>query len=177
MNSRRRAYPNDRLVMRPSEKFEAKAAGQKGSEAWSSHVENVFGRQRWHRTLQPDVIERVIWIRSIMQNKANLGNDKMNTNLDMTSIYKILSTGSGQKTKPIQTQFKANLSQNKPNLTQFKANSKPTCSERVEPMAKRAKMNSFAWIRSCAMVFVISSRNLPPLRVPTNLPMIYGGSK
>jgi len=42
INTRHRAYPNDRLVMRPSEKFEAKAAGQKGSEAWSSHVENVF---------------------------------------------------------------------------------------------------------------------------------------
>ncbi|MHC4637547.1 MAG: hypothetical protein ACYTBV_08600 [Planctomycetota bacterium] len=26
-----RAYPNNRVVMRPSEKFEAKAAGQKGS--------------------------------------------------------------------------------------------------------------------------------------------------
>ena len=31
---RLRAYPNNRLVMRPSEKFEAKAAGQKCSEAW-----------------------------------------------------------------------------------------------------------------------------------------------
>ncbi len=31
-----RAYPNNRVVMRPSEKFEAKAAGQKGSEAWFS---------------------------------------------------------------------------------------------------------------------------------------------
>ena len=28
-----RVYPNNRIVMRPSEKFEAKAAGQKGSEA------------------------------------------------------------------------------------------------------------------------------------------------
>jgi len=32
----RRAYPNNRVVMRPSEKFEAKAAGQKCSEAWFS---------------------------------------------------------------------------------------------------------------------------------------------
>ncbi|HUU16895.1 MAG TPA: hypothetical protein VMW72_07095 [Sedimentisphaerales bacterium] len=32
----KRAYPNNRLVMRPSEKFEAKAAGQKCSEAWFS---------------------------------------------------------------------------------------------------------------------------------------------
>jgi acyl-CoA reductase-like NAD-dependent aldehyde dehydrogenase len=29
-----RAYPNNRVVMRTSEKFEAKAAGQKGPEAW-----------------------------------------------------------------------------------------------------------------------------------------------
>jgi hypothetical protein len=29
-----RVYPNDRFVKRPSEKFEAKAAGQKCSEAW-----------------------------------------------------------------------------------------------------------------------------------------------
>jgi hypothetical protein len=47
--------------MRLSEKAEAKAAGQKGSEACLLHVENVFGRQRGHRALQPDVIERVIW--------------------------------------------------------------------------------------------------------------------
>jgi len=60
-----------------------------------------------------------------MQNKANFRNDKMNLSLDMTSNYKILSRWRGQKTKPIQTQFKANLSQNKPNLTQYKANSKP----------------------------------------------------
>ena len=31
-----RVYPNNRVVMRPSEKFEAKAAGQKCSEAWFS---------------------------------------------------------------------------------------------------------------------------------------------
>ncbi len=29
-----RAYPDNRVVMRPSEKSEAKATGQKGSEAW-----------------------------------------------------------------------------------------------------------------------------------------------
>jgi len=29
-----RVYPNNQAVMRPSEKFKAKAAGQKGSEAW-----------------------------------------------------------------------------------------------------------------------------------------------
>ena len=64
-----------------------------------------------------------------MQNKANFGNDKMNITSDMTSIYTIFSAGSGQKTKPIQTQFKpnkaknkANLSQNKPNQSQFVGN-------------------------------------------------------
>ena len=36
-----RAYPNNRVVMRPSEKFEAKAAGQKCSEAEKS--KNVAG--------------------------------------------------------------------------------------------------------------------------------------
>jgi hypothetical protein len=40
-----------------------------------------------------------------MQNKANLRNDKMSANLDMTSNYRILSRWKGQKTKPIQTQF------------------------------------------------------------------------
>jgi len=57
-----------------------------------------------------------------MQNKPNFRNDKMNITLDMTSNYKILSTGSGQKTKPIQTQFKANKAKNKPNLSQNKPN-------------------------------------------------------
>jgi len=50
-----------------------------------------------------------------MQNKANFGNDKMSINLDMKSDYEVLSAGSGQKTKPIQTQLK-------PKQTQFKAN-------------------------------------------------------
>jgi hypothetical protein len=36
-----RAYPDNRIVMRPSEKFEAKAAGQKGSEA-------LFTQRREH---------------------------------------------------------------------------------------------------------------------------------
>ncbi len=55
-----RAYPNNRVVMRPSEKFEAKKARRRGF----LHVENVFGRQRRHRALQPAAIERVIWIGS-----------------------------------------------------------------------------------------------------------------
>ena len=67
---------------------------------------------------------RGIWIHSIityfqthsiLTNKANFGNDKMNITIDMTSDYMILSTGSGQKTNPIQTQFKPIQSQFKPN--------------------------------------------------------------
>jgi len=83
-----------------------------------------------------------------MQNKANLGNDKMNINLDMTSIYGILSRWRGAKTKPIQSQYKANLTQNKPN-------SNPTCSELVEPIVERPKMNPFAWIRNLTIVLIM----------------------
>ena len=39
-----------------------------------------------------------------------------------------------QKTKPIQTQFKANLTQNKPNLSQYKPKTKPILSS--EAVAK-----------------------------------------
>jgi len=49
-----RAYPNNRLVMRPSEKFEAKAAGQKCSpEVVFSTLRTFLHRQRRHRALQP----------------------------------------------------------------------------------------------------------------------------
>ncbi len=45
-----RAYPNNHLVMRPSEKFEAKAAGQKCSpEVVFSTLRTFFHRQRRHR--------------------------------------------------------------------------------------------------------------------------------
>ncbi|HUU20183.1 MAG TPA: hypothetical protein VMW72_23745 [Sedimentisphaerales bacterium] len=60
-----RAYPNNRVVMRPSEKFEAKAHAPKMlARSGFLHVENGFGRQRRHRALQPAAIERVIWIGS-----------------------------------------------------------------------------------------------------------------
>ena len=65
--------------------------------------------------------------KQIMQNKPNFRNDKMNTTLDMTSNYKILSLRRGQKTKPIQSQFKPNLTQNKPNLSQFQSQTNPIC--------------------------------------------------
>jgi len=53
-----------------------------------------------------------------MQNKPNFRNDKMNITLGMTTNYKNLSAGSGQKTNPIQTQLKpiqSQFNQNKPN--------------------------------------------------------------
>jgi hypothetical protein len=51
--------------MRPSEKFEAKAAGQKCSpEVVFSTLRTFFHLQRRHRALQPAVIERVIGIGS-----------------------------------------------------------------------------------------------------------------
>ncbi len=58
-----RAYPNNRLVMRPSEKFEAKAAGQKCSEAWFSPRREHFFTDNAGIGL-PLGIERVIWIGS-----------------------------------------------------------------------------------------------------------------
>jgi hypothetical protein len=51
--------------MRPSEKFEAKAAGQKCSpDVVFSTLRTFFHRQRRHQALQPAAIERVIWIGS-----------------------------------------------------------------------------------------------------------------
>jgi len=44
----------------------------------------------------------------------------MNITADMTGNYKILPRSPGQKTKPIQSQFKPNLTQFKANLTQLK---------------------------------------------------------
>ena len=63
--------------------------------------------------------------KQIMQNKANFGNDIMNITLDMTSNYKNLARSTGQKTKPIQTQFKPNKAKNKPNLSQFQSQTNP----------------------------------------------------
>jgi hypothetical protein len=65
-----------------------------------------------------------------MQNKPNFENDKMNITLDMTSIYEILSAGSGQKTNPIQTQFKPKQTQLKPIQSQFKPNCQKGKNER-----------------------------------------------
>ena len=67
----------------------------------------------------------------------------MNINLDMKSNYKILSRWRGQKTKPIQSQFKPNLTQNKPNLSQFQSQTKPICPGSQAPgAAHRASEHS-----------------------------------
>jgi len=78
-----------------------------------------------------------------MQNKPNLRNDKMNINAFITMRYANSYTGSGQKTKPIQTQFNPKQTQLKPKQTQFKPNQSqfefvsdfetcPACQEPVE---------------------------------------------
>ena len=54
-------------------------------------------------------------IHSIMQNKPNLRNDKMSANLLTIKDYEENDDSNHEKTKPIQSQFKPNLSQNKPN--------------------------------------------------------------
>ena len=68
-----------------------------------------------------------------MQNKANLGNDKMNINTFVAMRYGNLDTLIGQKTNPIQTQLKPIQTQFNPKQTQFKPN-------------QTQKMNPFAWI-------------------------------
>jgi len=40
------------------------------------YVENVFGRQRRHRTVQPAAVEWVVWIHSFKENKPNFKNIK-----------------------------------------------------------------------------------------------------
>jgi len=68
--SRLRAYPNNRLVMRPSEKSEAKAAGQKCLAAGRrASPEVVFSTLRTFLADNAGIglplgIERVIWIGS-----------------------------------------------------------------------------------------------------------------
>jgi len=37
-----RAYPNNQVVMRPSEKFEAEAAGPKWTQAWLNTTSRTF---------------------------------------------------------------------------------------------------------------------------------------
>jgi len=74
------------------------------------HVENVFGRQRSHRSLQPAAIERVIGIHSIMQNKPNFPR--------FCAKNSLLEEKQTQF-KPNRTQFQPTCAENKPNQTQF----------------------------------------------------------
>jgi hypothetical protein len=69
-----------------------------------------------------------------MQNKANFQKVKFNVNKVLTKDYDQLDTWSIRKTKPIQSQFKANQSQSKP----IKANSKPIKAN-SKPISKRTK--------------------------------------
>ena len=99
--------------MRSSEKFEAKAAGQKCSEAWLLHVENIFGRQRRRRALQPSAVEEVVWIHSILTNKPNSPIVQMNVNNLSKMNYTIFAGLTKVK--------------NKPNSNPIKLNSNPIC--------------------------------------------------
>jgi hypothetical protein len=57
-----------------------------------------------------------------MQNKANFGNDKISISSFLTGRYEIFPRSPGEKTNPIQTQFKPNLTQNQANSNPIKAN-------------------------------------------------------
>ena len=91
-----------------------------------------------------------------MQNKPNCRNDKMNINLDMTSIYKDFANRSHEKTNPIQTQFK-------PKQTQYKANS--------NPISERAKLNAFAWIKSLVIILEMLLADSTTLKGANSNPM------
>ena len=84
---------------------------------------------------------------SIMQNKPNFGNDKMNINLDMTSNYEILSCWRGKKTNPIQTQLKPKQTQFKPNKAKNKANS--------NPIWRKGKNERFCVERNLTMILIM----------------------
>ena len=75
------------------------------------YVENVFGRQRRHRALQPTAVEGVVWIHSFMQNKPKVKSAKFNANSFVTSKYVLIGHLVIQTTKPIQSQLKPILSQ------------------------------------------------------------------
>jgi len=62
-----------------------------------------------------------------MQNKPNLKNIKIGVSPFETSKYEILPAWRGEKTNPIQTQFKAN---SKPIQSQFKPNRRKAKNER-----------------------------------------------
>ena len=76
-------------------------------------------------TLKGGGIITYFQIHSILTNKANFGNDKMNITIDKTSNYKILSALQGEKTKPIQTQLKPIQTQNKPKTNPIQTQTNP----------------------------------------------------
>ncbi len=117
---RLRASPNNRVVTRPSEKVEAKAAGQKCSEAWLLHVENVFGRQRRHSGFAAGR-NRAGYLDTLsnMQNKPNLLSAEMNITSALTKDYKNISPTKKCENKPNQTQFQYQICKTNPNRTQF----------------------------------------------------------
>ncbi len=65
-------------------------------------------------------IESPLQINLFMQNKANFQKVKLNVNKVLTKDYEQIDTWSIGKTKPIQSQFKANQSQSKPIQSQLK---------------------------------------------------------
>ncbi|MBL7145710.1 MAG: hypothetical protein ISS76_15845 [Phycisphaerae bacterium] len=96
------------------------------SSLWSSSIKNPtlahfrhfsHFRHSFNYNIFPDT--------QIMQNKPNFGISKMNVNAYVTMRYANLNAGSGQKTKPIQSQFKPNLTQYKANSNPIKANTNP----------------------------------------------------
>ena len=109
-----------------------------------------------YTNLRSTTVEKALQIHPFMQNKPNFGNDKMNITLDMTRYYKILFRWRGRKTKPIQTQFKANLTQNKPNLSQFQS--------QTNPIVERPKMKSFAWYRNLTMIIIMQLADFTTLK-------------
>jgi len=84
-------------------------------------------------------VEIALQIHSILTNKPNLRNDKMDINAFETMSYVNLGAWRVGKTKPIQTQFKANLSQFKP----IKPKTNPKQSQFVE----RGKNKSFCVVK------------------------------
>ena len=60
-------------------------------------------------------VENVRQITPFYAKQSQFQKCKKNINLDIKGIYKYLYRSPGQKTKPKQTQFKANKAKNKPN--------------------------------------------------------------
>ena len=66
-------------------------------------------------------------IHSILTNKPNFRNDKMNITLDMTTNYKILYRSPGQKNKANSKPIKAKTNPIKANSNPIQTQSKPIC--------------------------------------------------